>query len=62
MVIEWTAMRFLPTKLVGLEVNTIIGDVMGLWNSKNIELSGRLHTAIEKSFYFFITLRCEEAM
>ena len=39
-VIKSIAIEFVPAKQVGLDVNTIIGDVMASWNSQSIELSG----------------------
>ena len=38
-VIKSIAIEFVPAKQVGLDVNTIIGDVMASWNSQSIELS-----------------------
>ena len=38
-VIKSIAIEFVPAKQVGLDVNTIIGDVMALRNSQSIELS-----------------------
>ena len=40
-VIKSIAIEFVPTKQVGLDVNTIIGDVMASRNSQSIELSSR---------------------
>ena len=37
-VIKSIAIDFVPAKQVRLDVNTIIGDVMGSWNSQSIEL------------------------
>ena len=39
MVIKSIANEFVPAKQVGLEVDTIIGDVMGSRNNKSIQLS-----------------------
>ena len=38
-VIESIAIEFVPGKQVGMDVNTIIGDVVASRNSQNIELS-----------------------
>ena len=38
-VIKSIAIEFVPTKQVGLSVNTIIGEVMASRNSQSIELS-----------------------
>ena len=39
MVIKPIAIAFVPVKQVGLDVNIIIGDIMGSRNSQSIELS-----------------------
>ena len=40
-VIKSISIQFVPAKQVGLDLNTIFGNVMAFWNSQGIKLSSR---------------------